>query len=58
VGLNSPKTIAEVLDEIERIQQELFSLQKAVEKIEKADIASRGDKRKKKKVIVSRHGPK
>jgi hypothetical protein len=42
VGLNSPKTIAEVLDEIERIKQELFSLQKALEKIEKADIASRG----------------
>jgi hypothetical protein len=41
VGLNWPKTIAEVLDEIERIQQELFSLQKAVEKIEKADAASR-----------------
>jgi hypothetical protein len=37
VGLNSPKTIAEVLDEIERIQQELFSLQKAVEKIEKGN---------------------
>ena len=41
MGLNSPKTIAEVLHEIERIQQELFSLQKAVEKIEKADAASR-----------------
>ena len=40
MGLNSPKTIAEVLDEIERIQQELFSLKKAVEKIEKADTAS------------------
>jgi archaellum component FlaC len=33
--LNSPKTIAEVLDEIEQIQQELFSLQKTVEEIEK-----------------------
>jgi hypothetical protein len=49
VGLNSPKTIAEVLDEIERIQQELFSLQKAVEKIEKADAASRATSGKRKR---------
>jgi hypothetical protein len=54
VGLNSPKTIAEVLDEIERIQQELFSLQKAVEKIEKADTASRATSGKRKKVIFRR----
>ena len=46
MGLNSPKTIAEVLDEIERIQHELFSLQKAVEKIDKADAASRGQAEK------------
>ena len=49
MGLNSPKTIAEVLDEIERIQQELFSLQKAVEKIEKADAANRATSRKRKR---------
>ena len=52
MGLNSPKTIAEVLDEIERIQQELFSLQKAVEKIEKADAASRTTSGKRK--VISR----
>ena len=49
MALNSPKKIAEVLDEIERIQQELFSLQKAVEKIEKADIASRAISGKRKR---------
>jgi hypothetical protein len=49
VGLNWPKTIAEVLDEIERIQQELFSLQKAVEKIEKAAAASRATSGKRKR---------
>ena len=49
MALNSPKTIAEVLDKIERILQELFSLQKAVEKIEKADIASRATSGKRKR---------
>jgi hypothetical protein len=57
VGLNSPKTIAEVLDEIERIQQELFSLQKAVEKIDKADAASRATSGKR-KAVISRRQPK
>jgi len=57
VGLNSPKTIAEVLDEIERIQQELFSLQKAVEKIDKADAASRATSRSEERRI-SRRRPK
>jgi hypothetical protein len=41
VSVNSPKTFAEVVNELERIQQELFSLQKAMEKIEKADTAGR-----------------
>ena len=49
MGINSPKTIAEVLDEIERIKQELFSLEKALEKIEKADIASRATSGKRKR---------
>jgi hypothetical protein len=57
VGLNSPKTIAEVLDEIERIQQELFSLQKAVEKIDKADAASRATSGKR-NTTISRRRPK
>jgi hypothetical protein len=57
VGLNSPKTIAEVLDEIERIQQELFSLQKAVEKIDKADAASRATSGKR-VTVISRRRPK
>ena len=57
MGLNSPKTIAEVLDEIERIQQELFSLQKAVEKIDKADAASRATSGKR-NTTISRRRPK
>ena len=54
MGLNTPKTIAEVLDEIERIQQELFSLQKAVEKIDKADAASGATSGKRNTVISHR----
>jgi hypothetical protein len=57
VGLNSPKTIAEVLDEIERIQHELFSLQKAVEKIDKADAASRATSGKR-NTVISRRRPR
>ena len=57
MGLNSPKTIAEVLDEIERIQQELFSLQKAVEKIDKAGDASRVTSGKR-NTVISRLRPK
>ena len=57
MGLNTPKTIAEVLDEIERIQHELFSLQKAVEKIDKADAASRATSGKR-NTVISRRRPK
>ena len=53
MGLNTPKTIAEVLDEIERIQQELFSLQKAVEKIDKADAASGATTSGKRNTVIS-----
>ena len=33
-------TISELVDELERIQQELFSLQKKLEKLEKAETDS------------------
>jgi uncharacterized membrane protein YdfJ with MMPL/SSD domain len=49
VRFNSPKTISEVVDELERIQQELFALQKVVEKMEEADTASRATSGKKKR---------
>ena len=41
VNSETPKTISEVADELERIQQDLFRLQTALEKMEKAEIASR-----------------
>jgi hypothetical protein len=41
VSVNSAKTIGELADELERTQQELFVAQKALEKMEQADTASR-----------------
>ena len=44
VDNKTPRTISEVVDGLERIQQDLFRLQKA-EKMEKADAASRASEK-------------
>ena len=51
MGFNSPKTISELVDALERIQQELFVVQEGLEKWEQADIAGRATDGKKKKVV-------
>jgi hypothetical protein len=46
MNTDTPKTISEVTDELERIQQDLFRLQKTLEKIEGLRLpqAKRGDR--------------
>ena len=48
-----PKTITEVADELERIQEELFCLLKVVEKMEAVDTSGPVIREKK---LASRHG--
>jgi hypothetical protein len=45
---NSPETISDLADELERIQQQLFAIQKVLEKMEQADtlVEQRGEIRK------------
>jgi hypothetical protein len=53
VSVKLPKTISEVADELERIQQELFCLLKVVEKMEEVDTTGPVIREKK---LASRHG--
>jgi hypothetical protein len=53
VSAKLPKTITEVADELERIQEELFCLLKVVEKMEPVDTSSPVIRKKK---LASRHG--
>lgn len=46
MDLSAPRTVSGLVDELERIQQELFRLQKALEKMEKAE-AGQGKKARK-----------
>jgi cob(I)alamin adenosyltransferase len=45
VSINSQKTISEVVDALERIQQDLFGIQRVLEKMEKAETAIRVKRR-------------
>jgi hypothetical protein len=42
----SPKTISELIDEVERIRKDLFSLQRELEKIEIVETVVSDDERK------------
>jgi hypothetical protein len=53
VSAELPKTITEVADELERIQEELFCLLKVVEKMEEVDTSGPVIREKK---FASRHG--
>jgi hypothetical protein len=53
VSAKLPKTITEVADELERIQEELFCLLKVVEKMEEVDPSGPAMREKK---LTSRHG--
>jgi hypothetical protein len=53
VSAKLPKTITEVADELERIQEELFCLLRVVEKMEEIDTSGSVIREKK---LASRHG--
>ena len=42
---NPPKTIGELIDEVERIREDLFRLQSALEKIEIVETVVSGDRK-------------